>query len=694
MNYPGNATLSPAVRDRVVSTFQQSVLLFKSGRMDEVSAGCNLILQMDPSFEPARRLLEKAKNPSLPIDVDSLLPQDGGSGMEQARQAMAERDFQSVIHLTTEILTNDLLNDEARILGDQARERMEAAPFVDQFARKCSEHLAAGRISAAKADLEKARALDATHPEIVRISRELTAREAAPAPAASPSFVIDDAAISGGRSAAQASDFGFTFEEEKPPAEAGFADFSFGAPAPAAGASGFGGFSFDSPSPSAAPAAGGNEFDFSSASVSTSEDDQKKISRYLEEGDQALESGDLQHAIDIWSRIFLIDVTNDQASDRIERAKGRRKELDRRIEPLLTEGIGHFDRGRTAEAHEAFSEILRLDPGNAMAQDYLDRLGETVEGGASARTAPFTPPPAEAPLDLDFDRESDLGGIEPPLAPPSPPKASKEARKGTAPKPASRKLPLGAIAALVGVLVIGAGGWFAWSRFMNKPEADPAAASAIFTRASSLASSGKYDQAIALLQDIQPGDPQHDKALGMIADLQQKKSTNAQLIDGVPAAQYFDQRLAAARTAFESHDYSSAKLAFEQAMRVRPLPPDLKAQYDATSQQVAKLDSAKALFSERKYSEAIANLQPLLDQDPQSLDVRRLIVDAHFNLGAVALQEERTKDAIKEFDAVLAITPDDELAQRSRALALRYDDEKRDLLYRIFVKYLPLRQAS
>ena len=39
------------------------------------------------------------------------------------------RDFERVIHATTEILTNDLMNDEARILGDEAREKLEAAPF-------------------------------------------------------------------------------------------------------------------------------------------------------------------------------------------------------------------------------------------------------------------------------------------------------------------------------------------------------------------------------------------------------------------------------------------------------------------------------------------------------------------------------------------------------------------------------------
>jgi tetratricopeptide (TPR) repeat protein len=243
------------------------------------------------------------------------------------------------------------------------------------------------------------------------------------------------------------------------------------------------------------------------------------------------------------------------------------------------------------------------------------------------------------------------------------------------------------------VLVVG-GGWFLWNRVRSEPEVEAAGAGeAIIARAGVLAKNGKYDQAIALLQDIKPGDPQHDRAMVMIADLQQKKSTSAQMIDGMPAAQYFDQRVAAAQSAFDAHDYSAAKAAYEQAMRVKPLPPEVKARYDIAAQQASKLDAAKALFAERKYNDAIANLQPLLDQDPQNQSIRRMISAAHFNLAATALQEERTNDAIRELDEVLKEDPNDDLARRSRELAVRYNNEPKDLLYRIYVKYLPLRQA-
>ena len=244
--YPGNVSLSNAVKERVVSTFQQAVALFKQGRADEVVQGCGLILRMDPLFEPAKKLMEKARNPNAPVDVDALARQLSADPMPEARTAMAARNFQRVIDLTTEVLTNDLMNEEARVLNEQAREKLEAAPFVDQFVKKAEQAIASGNVSAAREDLEKIKSLDADDTAIARLESAVnTAKPSAP----SSSFVVETpAAPAGGRGTAQASDFGFTFEEEKGAAQ---------------GSSGFGSFSFDSPfstdtgsTPSITPPAG------------------------------------------------------------------------------------------------------------------------------------------------------------------------------------------------------------------------------------------------------------------------------------------------------------------------------------------------------------------------------------------------------------------------------------------------------
>lgn len=686
MTYAGNPSLAAPVKDRVVSTFQQTLALYKQGRRDDVAAGCTLILQMDPMFDPAKKLLEKMRNPAAPIDVDALLGTESraGSLLVQAREAMTARDFQSVIHLTSEILTDDLMNDDARLLGDEAREKLEAAPFIEQFLRKAAQNVAAGNAAAAKADLEKARSLDAMHPDVLRLQQVISARQSGARPAAaSPSFVVDDAAKQpGGRAASQASDFGFTFEEEKSP-ETSFANFSFDSPADAP-------FSFGAK----APATG--EFDFSTASVTTTPDDQKKIEQYLADGDRAYETGDHQQAIDLWSRIFLIDVTNDQASERIERGKAKRREIEQKVDALVTSGLTALDRRDTARARADFTEALRIDPNNTAVQEHLARVPGPVDSQAQPAEQ-FPSLDADDKIDLDFFAEELPEGAEAPLIPPSP--GSMPEQKAAEPLPkaktpsAPRKLPVGALLAVLGILVVGAAGWFAWTRFFNKPEPEAAESAGAVERAKLLAGRGKYDDAIKLLQDIKPGDPQHDAALVMIADLMQKKAGSAAMIDGKPAGEYFNERILAAVAAFQQHDYATAKTAFEDAQRVKALPADAKTQYDAAAEQVAKLDAAKKLFTEQKYDEAIANLQPLLAQDPQNAGVNRMITDAHFNLGAKSLQEERTAEAVTQFDEVLKANPNDDLARRSRELALRYDKQPKDLLYRIYVKYLPLRQA-
>jgi tetratricopeptide (TPR) repeat protein len=702
--YLGNASLSSAVKDRVLSTFQQAVALYKQGRIEEVTQGCGLILRMDPMFDPAKKLLEKAKNPSAPIDVDALVPAESGSdALREAREALASRDFQSASDLTAELLRNDFTNEEARVLNDTARERLEAAPFVDQFIRKAETFTRQGNASAARAELEKARALDSDHPGIRQVAESMASAEAsAPTPSfssgGSPSFVVDaPPPVSSARGAAQATDFGFTFEEDKAAGpELSFDAFSFDSPSPSAPAAqppasspfGGGGFSFD------APPAGSGGFDFSTAPAASG-DDQKKVQQYLADGDRAAAAGDFQQAIDLWSRIFLIDVTNDEASQRIESAKAKRREIETKVDLLVS--AGEMAYGRDNETARAkFSEALRLDPSNVTAHEYLDRMSSAVsEGGTTGFDSPFAPPPSDRSI---FDDEIAMGGSYESLKPPDadavpPKKAAVKAKAKPAPSPRSGS-SMGIIATIAGVLIVAAIGWFVWSKYMAKPVYDPSQTEATIHQAEALAKRGRFDDAIAKLRDVKPADPQHDKALEMIADLQHRKSQAAEMVNGRPAALVYDESITAGRAAYDAHDFDTAKKAFDTAARIKPLPEDVKPIYEAASQQSARLEGARALFADQKYQETIATLEPLLQADPQNQSIRRMLVGAHFNLGAAALQEERVPDAMREFDAVLKNDPNDTMAQRSRQLAERYSGQPKDLLYKIYVKYLPLRNVT
>ena len=240
----------------------------------------------------------------------------------------------------------------------------------------------------------------------------------------------------------------FSFDTAPPAAPPQQPGFSFDTPAPPA--QGTPSFSFDAPA--GGTAAG--EFDFSSASIETTPDDQKKIDQYLSDGDRSFDAGDYQGAIDLWSRIFLIDVTNEAASDRIERAKGKRRESDQKVDGVLAAGVQAFERRDAATARAKFEEVLKLDPTNASARDYMERL--------DSGEAPFEAfaPSAPSKGASVFDDEPELGS---PRIPPAPTPAGRKA-PAAAPRPAAapaaKKGRDGLIVTFLILAVVGAGGWF------------------------------------------------------------------------------------------------------------------------------------------------------------------------------------------------------------------------------------------
>src|SRR5262249_52116107 len=77
MSYPGNPSLSADAQQRILGTFQQTLDLAAQGSRQEALLGCDFVLRMDPSFEPARRLQHRLKSASGAVRVDD---RRGGAG--------------------------------------------------------------------------------------------------------------------------------------------------------------------------------------------------------------------------------------------------------------------------------------------------------------------------------------------------------------------------------------------------------------------------------------------------------------------------------------------------------------------------------------------------------------------------------------------------------------------------------------
>jgi hypothetical protein len=67
------------------------------------------------------------------------------------------------------------------------------------------------------------------------------------------------------------------------------------------------------------------------------------------------------------------------------------------------------------------------------------------------------------------------------------------------------------------------------------------------------------------------------------------------------------------------------------------------------------------------------------------------LIDSYYNMGVRDLQQFNPQSAAKQFEQVLELDPGDSTAQRQLLFAQTYSERPQDLLFRIYVKYLPLR---
>ncbi len=128
----------------------------------------------------------------------------------------------------------------------------------------------------------------------------------------------------------------------------------------------------------AAPAAGPSVYEtgFSDAGLSQ-EGGGNRIRELLNEGQTYFEREEYQNAIDVWSRIFLIDIENQDASNRIEAARGKKAERERQAEEFST-----APRTRSKRARSTRRNYPGPDPGAAARPFERPRLSpEQLQNG-------------------------------------------------------------------------------------------------------------------------------------------------------------------------------------------------------------------------------------------------------------------------------------------------------------------------
>lgn len=656
--YPGSPALSAEAREKVLQTFRHTLEMARSGRNEDALLGCDFILKMDARFAPARQLLASLRGiaAGTVVDLADFAPYAGESATPAPAPAPAAQAPPATPPSGYGVPPPPA----------------EAAPAADPFAGPGAgldslsfDDLAANPFTAAPSHDPFAAPMPAT---------DFSFGEAPPAAASAPD-PFASAPVSGPDSFA--------------PSEA--APDPFAAPAPVE-------------FPSAPPAASGVD---------------PRIAQFLRQGDEAEARGALQEAIDLWSRVFLIDLSNEDASRRIDAARARQDETARQLDVLLSEGVQLYEAGDLSSARDAFLKVLTLSESDATARNYLNEidvaLASPAAASAPAPAVPHSPagPFAAAPGAVDEPylrdelespaRPSFAEGLpsldETPISEEHPdaevvmPAGRPAAAGGRGGRVDARLLVGAAVLVLVGVAAL------AWFLFRPKSDALPAdlsggdapvsttPAADPIEKAQALFKEGKAEEALALLTAVPATDPRHDQALVLIDTIKSSAQPGPAATSTVSDAEVEAARLAGFAS-LESGRYIDAVKSLDVVVRARQDDTEAAQALVKARDAVSALGSAIRSYNEQDYESAQRLLWDLRKQDPKNQDVEEYLFKSYFNDGIMGLQAGSMKKAAESFREAAALRPKDTDTQRHLQFARKYPNGSSDLLSRIYVRHV------
>jgi len=703
MTYPGDASLSPEIQQRILTTYRQTLQLASQGKKQEALPGCDFVLRLDAQFGPARALQQMVQSDSPPetyremlaalpeaaprapqapqfegltdlrLEVDAAAPQGSTPDLAaRLQELLAARRFQELLMIADGERRSVAANPALRQLVESARARMEAEPYVLGFVDPARQALQAGEFDEFERLMRKARALDATHPALAELDE------------AKVHYQDPTRALGGRRNATPATDV--PTEESPLDQELELPDLDFSEPAAAATQ----GFDLGVEEPSGAAAGEGAG----------------RIAELLREGEAAFGRGEYQAAIDAWSRIFLIDIDHQEAARRIEQARQLKAEREREVEEFFHDAVERFDRGEYDAAREGFERVLSMQSGYVLAQEYLEKIDERLRGGpvpvapvepvAPSSVAPAAPAPRPAARE-ELSEEI--------LVPPEPGQVP-VSRRGAAPAGvavAARKkgglsprfLVIGG--AVLALLVVA--GWFVtnrWDRlFPNATAVATPAPSQVdaIAKARKLHEDGKTAVAIAQLRRIPPDDPRFGEAQSLVSQWEAIGKENAEQKPTLSPAQALRRRslIDAARADFANQENVRARSRLERAGEIAPLAGDEAELAASVQERLAPFADELQMFRDGEYEFLLGALWRRREAEKGNRDLDQLIVNAYFNLAVLDLQRGDPASAADKLREARKLDAEDPKIQRLERFAAAYERKSEDLLYRIFVKYLQLR---
>lgn len=702
MTYPGDASLSPEIQQRISTTYRQTLQLASQGKRQEALLGCDFILRLDAQFGPARALQQMIQSGSpketfvemlaavpeaapraaqapqfegltdLRLDVADAAASGAAPDLAtRLQELLAARRFQELVAIADGERRSVAADPGLRQLVETARARMEAEPYVLSFVDPARQALQAGEFDEFERLMRKARALDPSHPALAELDE------------AKVHYQDPERVLGGRRRSAAARP---PSEEAPIDQELELPDLDFSEPAPAAG--------------------DGFDLDLDGSGGASAGEGAGRIAELLREGEGAFARGEYQAAIDAWSRIFLIDIDHQEAARRIEQARQLKAEREREVEELFHDAVERFDRGEYDAAREGFERVLSMQPGYVLAQEYVEKIEERLQGGP-VPSAPVEPAPPSAAL----------GAAPPPrpgareelseeiLVPPEPGQAP-PVRRGAAPAgvavAARKKGGLSLRFLVIGgavLALLAAAGWFVTSRwdrlFPNaKPVATPTPSQADpIAKAKKLQEEGKSAVAIAQLRRIPPDDPRYGEAQSLVSQWEAIGKESSEEKPTLSTAQALRRRalIDGARADFANQLNVRARTQLERAGEIAPLAGEEAELAASVQERLAPFGAELQLFKDGDYEYLLNALWRRREAEKGNPDLDQLLVNAYYNLAVLDLQRGDPASAVDKLREARKVDSGDPKLQRLERFAATYERKSEDLLYRIFVKYLQMR---
>lgn len=682
VSYQGSPSLSAEARDKVLQTFRHTLDMARTGRNEDALLGCDFILKMDPRFAPARRLLASLRGIAGGTVIDLADFDAFGSAPARTPAAPAPTAMPATGPATPAAgwavpaappPAPDPFGPSGSGLDDLGFEDLGPNPFAPA-APAASPPAEAGAPFSSPSfgfDAHGADSFGGPAPELSFSEAPTSAGDpfASPAPPADP------------------------FGSSAPPAEAfslsGSPSDLFASAGPPA-----------DPFASAAPAS----FADQSAAPGPTASVDPRISQFLRQGDEAAARGHLQEAIDLWSRVFLIDLSNDEASRRIDAAREKQSEAARQLDVLLSEGVQRYEAGNLQAARDAFLKVLTLSESDATARNYLNQIDAVLDvPSASSSPSPETSL-SDTPYmgdELESPGRPSFADDLPLLGEPGTDAGRAAAGTGASRREGAAAARAGGIdgRVLIGLAALVLVGVAVAAWFVFKPKADAPASGTVeapvspatawqdpLEKAQALFKQGKADEALGILTAIPSSDPRHDQALVLLDQFKSSAEPRPATGPTVSDAQVDEARVAGLAS-LSSGRYIDAVKALDLVVKARPDDAEASQALARARDSVSALGSAIRSYNEQDYESALRLLWDLRKQDPKNRDVEEYLFKSYFNDGILNLQSGGTKKAAEAFREAAALRPDDVETQRHLKFSRRYAGGTDDLLARIYVKH-------